>query len=110
MQCKERKQFKYPPYYRLIEISLRHRKLELLEQASQQMVNELQFVFGKRVLGPNTPLIPRIQNQYIKNILLKMEIGASIEKTKKLVMEVINNISSLPPYKSLRIQIDVDPL
>jgi len=110
MQCKERKQFKYPPYYRLIEISLRHRKLELLEQASQQMVNELQFVFGKRVLGPNTPLISRIQNQYIKNILLKMEIGASIEKTKKLVMEVINNISSLPPYKSLRIQIDVDPL
>lgn len=109
-QCEERKQFKYPPYTRLILLIVRHHDRQILQEASHQLTNSLRSVFGRRVQGPSDPLIPKIQNFYIKHILLKIEIEASPEKTKKLIRDCINLSLSQPSFKSVHIQIDVDPL
>jgi len=109
-ECFQRKMFHYPPYFRLIEITLQHRELQKLNDSSAFLAVELSKIFGKRVLGPIEPLIPRIQNFYIKNILLKIEITSSSEKAKHLLKQTVTNLLASYQFKSLKITVDVDPL
>ena len=109
-QCEERKLFKYPPYFRMIQIVLRHRDSGILNKASAKMAADLRAVFGNRVLGPNIPAVSRIQNLYIKHILLKFEVDASAEKAKDILRQVTNNLLSEPKFKSLWVNLDVDPM
>jgi primosomal protein N' (replication factor Y) len=109
-QCEERKLFKYPPYYRMIQIVLRHRDPVILKNASQRMAADLRAVFGNRVLGPNIPAISRIQNLYIKHILLKFEVEASPEKAKDILRQVANQVQADPKFKALWVNLDVDPM
>jgi primosomal protein N' (replication factor Y) len=109
-QSDERKLFNYPPYYRLIQIILRHKNLNILNQASNRLACDLRSVFGNRVLGPNVPVVSRIQNRYIKHILLKFEVEASAEKAKEILRQVTNQLLADPKYKALQISLDVDPM
>ena len=109
-QSEERKLFKYPPYYRMIQIVLRHRDPNILNQASAKMAADLRSVFGNRVLGPNVPVVSRIQNMYIKHILLKFEIDASPEKAKEILSLITNQIKSELKFKALWVNLDVDPM
>ena len=109
-QCAERKLFKYPPFFRMIQIVLRHRDPNILNQASARMAADLRAVFGPRVLGPNIPSVSRIQNMYIKHILLKFEVEASPEKAKDILRQVTNQIIAEPKFKSLWVNLDVDPM
>jgi primosomal protein N' (replication factor Y) len=110
VQCDERRQFKYPPFFRMIQIVLRHRDHNILNQAANRLAVDLRAVFGNRVLGPNIPAVSRIQNLYIKHILLKFESEASPEKAKEILRQVTNQVQSEPKFKSLRINLDVDPM
>ena len=109
-QCEERKLFKYPPYYRMIQIVLRHRDSSILNLAANLMASNLRAVFGARVLGPNVPSVSRIQNLYIKHILLKIEIDASSDRAKELLRQVSNHIIAQPQIKALWVNLDVDPM
>jgi len=109
-QCDERKLFKYPPYFRMIQIVLRHRDQNILNQAAQRMAVDLRAVFGARVLGPNVPAISRIQNMYIKHILLKFEVEASAERAKAILRQVTDQVIAEPKFKSLWVNLDVDPM
>jgi len=109
-QCDERKFFKYPPFYRMIQIVLRHRDPNVLNQASARMAVDLRAVFGNRVLGPNVPAVSRIQNMYIKHILLKFEVEASPEKAKDILRQITNQIISESKFKAVWINLDVDPM
>ena len=109
-QCTERGQFGYPPYTRLIEITLRHRDVKTTERAAQELAAEFRKVFGKRVFGPNIPPVSRIQNLYIKNILLKIETASSTEKAKEILKQITGQLLTREPYKSLKISVDVDPV
>ena len=109
-QCTERGQFGYPPYTRLIEITLRHRDVKTTERAAQELAAEFRKVFGKRVFGPNIPPVSRIQNLYIKNILLKIETASSTEKAKEILKQITGQLLTREPYKSLKISVDVDPM
>ena len=109
-QCKERKLFRYPPFFRMIQIVIRHRDPNILNQASFRMAADLRAVFGNRVLGPNIPAVSRIQNMYIKHILLKFEVEASAEKAKEILRQITNQIISEPKFKALWINLDVDPM
>ena len=109
-QCMERKLFNYPPYFRMIQIVLRHRDSVILNKASAQMATDLRAVFGNRVLGPNIPTVSRIQNLYIKHILLKFEVDASAEKAKEILRQVTNQLISEPKFKALWVNLDVDPM
>jgi len=109
-QLFERKNFKYPPFYRLINISVRHKNKDIADKASHQLGVNLRKVFGKRILGPEPPIISRVQNNYIQKIILKVERERSFQKAKQLLDEQIINILTLDNFKSIHISIDVDPV
>jgi primosomal protein N' (replication factor Y) len=109
-QCEERKLFNYPPYFRMIQIVLRHKDPNILNQASNRLAGELRSVFGNRVLGPNVPVVSRIQNKYIKHILLKFEVEASAERAKEILRQITNQLLSDSKFKALWINLDVDPM
>jgi hypothetical protein len=81
----ERELFNYPPYCRLIQIILKHRDTQVLNRAANQLAHSLRHTFSQRVLGPDSPAISRVQNLFIKHILLKIEVAISPEQTKELV-------------------------
>jgi len=109
-QCEERQLFKYPPFYRIIQIVLRHRDPNVVSQAAQKLANDLRAVFGARVLGPNIPVVARVQNLYIKHILLKIENEASSERAKEILRQITDQVQADSRFKSLWVNLDVDPM
>ncbi|MCD4833542.1 MAG: primosomal protein N' [Bacteroidales bacterium] len=109
-QLYERKNFNYPPFYRLINISIRHKKPEIVNKASRQLGISLRKVFGKRILGPEPPIIARIQNYYIQNIILKVERERSFQKAKQLLDEQITNLITQANFKTIHVSVNVDPV
>lgn len=109
MQIEERKIFNYPPFCRMIKIIIRHRNRYLLNSLSDSLGKDLRSFFGKRVLGPEYPLVSRIQNWYIKTILLKIEKGKSSSRAKQYISEAIDRLVKETGSSSLRIAVDVDP-
>jgi len=110
LQMAEREKFKYPPSYRLIQLTLKHSAQDLLNEAAASMAGILRKEFGKRVLGPEYPQISRIRNQYLKNILIKLEKGVNLAKAKDLIREASTRLYTNKNYFQVRIIIDVDPL
>ncbi len=107
-QLTERKQFLYPPYSHLIKITLRHRDWKCVEIAAGQTAKKLKQVFGNRVLGPVEPIISRIKNQYIREILLKIERGKSQTRAKELLLAAIDDLKQQPFLKGVSFQLEVD--
>jgi primosomal protein N' (replication factor Y) (superfamily II helicase) len=106
----ERKNFKYPPFYRLIEFTLQHKDSDLLNEGAKIFADNLRSIFGDRILGPEFPLISRIKNLYLKRILLKVEKEGAIVQIKKSIRETVSSFSQNASYKSIRVVIDVDPI
>jgi primosomal protein N' (replication factor Y) len=109
LQEEERKNFNYPPFCRLIKISLKHRDRSLMNGFSGRLGDDLKTKFGKRVLGPEYPLISRIQQWYIKTILIKIEKEKPLAKAREMIMESVLNLEKEKGAGGLRIAIDVDP-
>ena len=105
----DRKQFRYPPFTRLIKITLKHKNIDALNKAAQKLANELKPIFGNRVVGPQYPVINKIQLFYLKTLLIKIEKTKSITQTKQIIAKSVNKLKTLDSYKSLHIIIDVDP-
>jgi primosomal protein N' (replication factor Y) len=108
-QLDERQQFKYPPYYRLISITIKHKDKFLLDQASAEFVSILKQKLGSRVLGPEYPVVGRINNYYLKNILIKLEKEISPSVIKKDILKDIITLRKTELFKQVRIALDVDP-
>ncbi|RVU02627.1 primosomal protein N' [Mucilaginibacter limnophilus] len=109
-EMEERKSFKYPPYYRIINLDVKHKDPEMLYNQAIYLANELRKHFGDRVIGPETPLIGRIRNYYIKTIMLKFEKdGLSIVKAKTIIRDVITQFQTTKLSKGSIVQPDVDP-
>nr|WP_321406883.1 primosomal protein N' [uncultured Carboxylicivirga sp.] len=108
-QIQERHHFKYPPFYRLINITIKHKEQQTTKQAAYFVAKQLGIVLGNRVLGPQAPVINRIQNQFIQKVLIKVEKKASPVKVKQLIQEVIFSIQAQQAYRYVTFQIDVDP-
>ena len=102
--------FLYPPYARLIGITLKHKNQNKLDIAAKKLAVMMRNSFGNRVLGPEYPYISKIRNYYHKNLLLKIEHKSSIKNAKKLLRMIIDNFSSHSEFKAIRIVIDVDLL
>lgn len=105
----ERKQFNYPPFSRLIFINVKHKDANVLNHASTYLANTLRAQLGNRILGPEQPLVSRIRNYYIKQIIIKTEKNAAIQKVKAIVKETIKEFNAQKEFKSVITQIDVDP-
>ena len=87
-QLAERQMFKYPPYYRLIYVYLKHRKEDVLDLAADTMAAQLRSGLGDRVLGPDKPPVARIQTLFIKKMIVKVEQNASIKKVRDYLLAV----------------------
>jgi primosomal protein N' (replication factor Y) len=109
-QLADRKTFNYPPFYRLIEITVIHKDADMVNASSKYLADELKRHFKKRVLGPEFPIVSRIRNLYRKNILLKIEREASVIKAKKILAGLLVQFKTSNDYKAVRVQIDVDPM
>ncbi len=105
----ERKNYFYPPFYKMIEFTLKHKDEHLLDKASMDFALSLRETFKERVLGPEFPVVRRIQNLYLKSIKLKLEKDASDKKVKERIQHLIDAFYSVPLNKSIRIVVDVDP-
>jgi primosomal protein N' (replication factor Y) (superfamily II helicase) len=105
----ERMTFKYPPFCRMIKISVRHKNKSSLNFYSEILGSDLKSIFGTRMLGPENPVISQVQSWYIKNILLKIEKERPTVKTKQLIIEAIERVEKVKGASLLRIAVDVDP-
>jgi primosomal protein N' (replication factor Y) len=108
-QITERRVFRYPPYYRLIYITLKHRDNDLLNEAANRCADELKQVFGTRVVGPEYPSVTRVRGLYIKNIMMRFERSEAIAQAKSIIMEIGDKIKGDKSLSPLQIHFDVDP-
>ena len=108
-QLAERQLFRYPPYYRLIYVYLKHRKESVLEQASDMMAQYLRSALGDRVLGPDKPPVARVQTLYIKKMIVKVEQTASMAKVRDYLLSVQRAIAEDERFRSLIVYYDVEP-
>lgn len=107
-QLDERSIFKYPPFSRLIKITLKHRDYNKIEDGSEWMGKALKSIFGQQVLGPEAPPIARIRNEFYRHILIKIPHKQSLEKTKKAVIKVKTSFLSIAQFRAIKIILDVD--
>jgi primosomal protein N' (replication factor Y) len=109
MQVEERMTFNYPPFCRMVKISIKHKDRVQLNYYSDILGRDLKEIFGKRVLGPESPVISQVQLWYIKTILIKIEKGKPPAKAKQLIIEAIERLEKTKGAYSLKIAVDVDP-
>jgi len=109
-ELRERKHFLYPPFFRMISITIKHKKPDVAEDAALLMAIKLKSKLNQRVIGPSVPGIARIRGFYQQQIIIKMERDMSIIKQiKKLILDTKNEVMKTDGKKTVRIIIDVDP-
>lgn len=109
MQAEERKAFNYPPFTRMVRINVKHKDRAQLNHYSDILGDDLKRLFGKRILGPEFPVISQIQLWYIKTILIKIERDKSPSKARQLINEAVERVEKEKGASTLRISVDVDP-
>ncbi|MBM3436645.1 MAG: primosomal protein N', partial [Bacteroidetes bacterium] len=109
-QILERRNFRYPPFYRLISLSLKHKDARLLNEAARELAILLREKLANRVLGPEYPLISKIKNLFIKNILVKLEKSENLREQKEIILLTINKFKAEGRFKGIRVVVDVDPV
>lgn len=107
-QLNERWQFKYPPYFRVIKITLKHKDYIRVDNGINWLFKSFYNLFGENVLGPSTPAVSRIRNQFIKNIIIKIPNKKSLKQTKSNILKVKNTFESVKDFRAIRFNIDVD--
>ena len=107
-QLQERYQYKYPPYYRLIKITLKHRDYNKVDSGVNWLFKALYSSFGAHVLGPTAPAVARIRNQYIKNIVIKIPPKQGLANTKNQIIKIRNTFEAVADFRPIRFIIDVD--
>ena len=108
-QLQERQAFRYPPYHRLIHITVRNRNRRVVEHASSLLAKSMRTVFEHRVLGPEYPAFERLKGYYQKQILLKIERDLSYPDSKDKLNRFVNAILSQANFRGSKIRVDVDP-
>ncbi len=110
-EMEERKSFKYPPFYRIINLDIKHKNPDVLYNQAEYLATELRKNFGDRVVGPESPLVSRIRNYYIKSIMLKFERDVdSINRAKTIIKDTITQFQTTKLSKGSIVQADVDPI
>ena len=108
-QIVERRVFKYPPYYKLIVITLRHQKQDVVDTAAGLYASNLRQHFGERVLGPEYPSVSRIRNQYLKRIMVRFATGEAISEGKRIMLRIADEMLKDKSLARVQIVFDVDP-
>ena len=105
-----RSQFGYPPFYRLVLIRLKHKDYQKLNPAAAEMASLLRPIFKQDLLGPEYPVVSRIKNMYIKQMMVKFRREYNAQRVKELIAQQIRVFQQDPEYKAVQVQVDVDPM
>jgi primosomal protein N' (replication factor Y) (superfamily II helicase) len=111
-EMEERLKYNYPPYSRMIRLTVKHSDANLTESAAHALADRLVIALGKnRVLGPESPLVNRIRNNYLKEILIKLERNTvNLKTAKQAICTEVLHVNTQKAYKPVTIVIDVDPV
>ena len=107
-QLNERHQFLYPPIVRLVKITLKHKDFQKVKTGADWLGTSLKNNFHNCVLGPTSPAISRIRNQFIKTLLIKLPNDKPIKQSKDMIQKIKNSFQSISHFRSIRLNIDVD--
>lgn len=107
-QLEDRRIYKYPPYCRLIKLTLKHKDYNKVNEGAEWLATSLRHVFNANVLGPEFPVVSRIRNQYHKNILIKIPQNQSLTKTKSVLQKIKLRFLSTRDFRAVRLLINVD--
>ena len=107
-QMQERELFNYPPLCRLVSVYVKHRDERTADALGRDMAQLARRTFGERVLGPDTPPIGRIQLMYIRKVLVKIELTASMSQARDYLRQILRYLLALPQYKGAQVYYDVD--
>lgn len=107
-QIYERQNFKYPPFFRLVKLTLKHRDFDKLKEGSMWFYNVLSQNLDMPVLGPEEPAINRIRNEFIRTIMIKIPVQKHLGNTKKNIAKVLMSFEAVPQYRSIKVKVDVD--
>lgn len=108
-QIQERRVFRYPPYHRLIEITLKHRESDVLDRAADWMAAQLRATFAGRVMGPEYPLVSRVRALYLKVLTLRFERSEPIADAKRVILQIGDDLAKQEGLSAVSIHYDVDP-
>jgi len=109
-QILERRNFLYPPFYRLVLITLMHTDPKMVNHAADALAREIRKAFPEKlVLGPEYPMISRIRAQYLKNIIVKIDRNTGILQKKEILKNILQEFSLNAKWKPVRVKINVDP-
>ena len=107
-QLYERQIYKYPPYFKLIKLTLKHRDFDKLKEGSMWLYQVMQQNFTIPVLGPEEPPISRIRNEYIRTIMIKIPLNQNLQGTKKTIQKMLNSFEAVAQYRSIKVTVNVD--
>ena len=107
-QLYERQIYKYPPFFRLIKLTLKHRDFDKLKEGSMWLYQVLNQNLDMPVLGPEEPPISRIRNEYIRTIMVKIPQQSSIGLAKKNVQKILNSFEAVAQYRAIKVVVNVD--
>lgn len=107
-QLYNRKIYKYPPYFRIIKLTLKHRDFDKLKEGSIWLYQVMSQNLNMPVLGPEEPAISRIRNEYIRTILIKIPQNTPIAGTKKTIQKILNSFEAVAQYRAIKVIINVD--
>jgi len=107
-QLNERNVFKYPPYHKLIKITLKHKDFEKLKTASFWLFQVLNQQLNLTVLGPEEPSVSRIRNEYIRVIIIKVPNNILIIGIKKTIQKILNSFFIISQFRAVKVTTTVD--
>jgi primosomal protein N' (replication factor Y) len=107
-QLYDRQIYKYPPYFRIIKITLKHRDFDKLKEGAMWLYQVMSQNLNIPVLGPEEPAVNRIRNEYIRTIIIKIPTNISIGVTKKIIQKMLNSFDSVAQYRAIKVAINVD--
>ena len=107
-QLYDRQIYKYPPYFRIIKLTLKHRDFDKLKEGSMWMYQVLSQNLNMPVLGPEEPAINRIRNEYIRTILIKIPQNVPLGNTKKTIQKMLNSFEAVAQYRAIKLAVNVD--
>jgi primosomal protein N' (replication factor Y) len=107
-QLYDRQIYKYPPYFRIIKLTLKHRDFDKLKEGSMWLYQVLSQNLNMPVLGPEEPAINRIRNEYIRTILIKIPQNLPLGSTKKTIQKMLNSFEAVAQYRTIKLAVNVD--
>jgi primosomal protein N' (replication factor Y) len=107
-QLYDRQIYKYPPCFRIIKVTLKHRDFDKLKEGAMWLYQVMSQNLNMPVLGPEEPAISRIRNEYIRTILIKIPQNTPIGSTKKTIQKILNSFEAVALYRAIKVTLNVD--